>query len=156
LSLGFDFDFLSAFFDSLLSGMEMAIHYGVRSPAELLDERSQLQLRQALVKRLRILVPAFFLPTAVFAIAAAALQVTSADEWIRILGVLALMIWVAIRVVGTVPINSATLTWPLDAPPAEWKTQVDRAERFHDVGVGAAIGSFACFLLAFGLATAMF
>jgi hypothetical protein len=135
--------------------MEVAIHYGVRAPSESLDERSQLQLRQALVTRLRFLVPAFFVPTAVFAIAGILLDSTTPGEWFRLAGVLALIVWVVIRVIGTVPINSATLTWPLNAPPKNWKEQVTHAERFHDIGVGAAVVAFGCFLVAMGLAAAV-
>ena len=50
------------------------------------------------------------------------------------------------RVVGTVPINRATLEWPLDAPPSDWKMRVEKAERFHIVGTWAAVAAFACFL----------
>jgi hypothetical protein len=44
-------DFVNVFFVGMLSGVEFVIHYGLRAPAEILDEQSQLQLRQALVLR---------------------------------------------------------------------------------------------------------
>jgi hypothetical protein len=66
--------------------------------------------------------------------------------WLRCAGLCALRVWIAIRVIGTVPINSATLTWDLAAPPKDWKGAVARAERFHDVGVWAVVLSYACFL----------
>ena len=53
-------DFVNLFFAGMLAGIEFVIHYGLRGPSEILDEQSQLQLRQALVMRLRVLVPAFF------------------------------------------------------------------------------------------------
>jgi hypothetical protein len=62
-------DFVNVFFAGMLAGVEFVIHYGLRAPAEILDEQSQLQLRQALVLRLRVLVPAFFVPAAVSGIA---------------------------------------------------------------------------------------
>lgn len=139
-------DVVSVFFAGLLAGMEFVIHYGIRRPAETLDERAQLQLRQALVLRLRVMVPAFFAPTAVAAIAAAVLDGAAPGLWLRYVGLLAVLIWIVIRVIGTVPINSATLTWRLDAPPKNWKALVSHAERFHDVGVWAMILAFACFL----------
>ena len=61
-------DFVTLFFAGMLAGIEFVIHYGVRGPSEILDDHAQLQLRQALVMRLRVLVPAFFAPTAVFGI----------------------------------------------------------------------------------------
>jgi hypothetical protein len=141
-------DVVSVFFGGLLAGMEIVIHYGLRAPAEVLDERAQLQLRQAMVLRLRVLVPAFFVPTAVSAIAATVLDGAAPGMWFRFVGLLAVLIWIVIRVIGTVPINSATLTWQLSAPPKNWKALVNHAERFHDVGVWAAVLAFACFLTA--------
>jgi len=141
-------EFVTVFFAGLLAGMEFVIHYGVRAPAEVLDERAQLQLRQALVLRLRVLIPAIFAPTAVSAIAATALDGAAHGVWLRFVGLLALLLWIVIRVIGTVPINSATLTWSLSAPPRNWKSLVNRAERFHDVGVWAVVLAFALFLTA--------
>jgi hypothetical protein len=141
-------DLASVFFAGMLAGMEFALHYGLSAPAALLDDHAQLRLRQALVRRLRVLVPAFFGPTAALGIAAAVLAGAAPGMWLRYGGVLALLIWIVIRVIGTVPINSATLTWRTEAPPKDWKARVARAERFHNVGVWAAVASFALFLTA--------
>lgn len=143
--------FVNLFFAGILAGMEFVIHYGLRAPSEVLNERAQLQLRQALVLRLRVLVPAFFLPMAVSGIAITIFDGTAPGWWFRAVAVLAILIWIAIRIVGTVPINSATLTWQLDAPPKNWKARVNHAERFHTVGVWAVIMAFACFLTAVAL-----
>lgn len=148
-------DFVSVFFAGMLAGMEFVIHYGLHTPAETLDERSQLQLRQALVLRLRVLVPSFFVPTAVSGIALTILNTSAPGFVFRCAGVAALLAWVAIRIIGTVPINSATLTWQPAAPPANWKAQVNHAERFHIVGVWAAVLAFAFFLAAVALKLAV-
>jgi hypothetical protein len=129
----------------LLAGMEFAFHQGLRGPMLELDDAAHLRLRKALVLRLRVLVPAFFVPTLLTGIAVTVL------EWPKPLHVAALAglgLWVALRVVGTVPINSATLEWDLAKPPADWKRRVERAERFHAVGVAAAVTAFICFTLA--------
>ena len=42
-------DLVNVFFAGMLAGIEFVIHYGLRAPAEVLDEQSQIQLRQALV-----------------------------------------------------------------------------------------------------------
>ena len=102
-------DFVNLFFAGMLAGIEFVIHYGLRGPSELLDDHAQLQLRQALVLRLRVLVPAFFVPTAVLGIALTILNGGTPGFWFRCAGVVALLTWIAIRVIGTVPINSATL-----------------------------------------------
>ena len=148
-------DFVNLFFAGMLAGIEFVIHYGLRGPSELLDDHAQLQLRQALVLRLRVLVPAFFVPTAVLGIALTILNGGTPGFWFRCAGVVALLTWIAIRVIGTVPINSATLAWQLSAPPKDWKAQVNRAERFHIVGVWAAVLAFAFFLTAVALQLAV-
>ena len=141
-------DFVNVFFAGMLAGIEFVIHYGLRTPAEVLDEQSQLQLRQALVLRLRVLVPAFFVPTAVLGIALTVLNSAAPGFGFRCAGVVAILTWIVIRVIGTVPINSATLTWQPSAPPKNWKALVNHAERFHIVGVWAAVLAFAFFLTA--------
>ena len=148
-------DFVNLFFAGLLAGMEFVIHYGLRRPAEVLDDTAQLKLRQAMVLRLRVLVPAFFAPTAVSAIAVTVLDWAAPGWWFRSVGLLALIIWIAIRVIGTVPINSATLTWQLSAPPKNWKALVNHAERFHIVGVWAVVLAFALFLAALAIKLAV-
>ena len=144
-------DLVNVFFAGILAGMEFVIHYGLRAPAEVLDEQSQIQLRQALVLRLRVLVPAFFVPTAVSGIAVTVLAGGAPGFWFRCAGVLAMLTWIVIRVIGTVPINSATLTWQPDAPPKNWRALVNHAERFHIVGVWAVVMAFAFFLTAAAL-----
>ena len=148
-------DFVNVFFAGMLAGIEFVIHYGLRTPAEILDEQSQLQLRQALVLRLRVLVPAFFVPAAVLGIALTVLNSGTPGFWFRCAGVVAILTWIVIRVIGTVPINSATLTWQPSAPPKNWKALVNHAERFHIVGVWAAILAFAFFLTAVALQLAV-
>ena len=148
-------DFVNLFFAGMLAGIEFVIHYGLRGPSEILDEQSQFQLRQALVMRLRVLVPAFFAPTALLGIALTVLSGGIPGFWFRCAAVLAVCIWILIRGVGTVPINSATADWQLSAPPKNWKELVNRAERFHIVGVWAAVVAFAFFLTAVALKLAV-
>jgi hypothetical protein len=95
--------------------------------------------------------PAFFIPTAVSGIAVTVLDGGAPGFWLRGAGVLAVLIWIVIRVIGTVPINSATLTWQPSAPPKNWKALVNHAERFHIVGVWAVVLAFALFLTAMAL-----
>ena len=148
-------DFVNVFFAGMLAGIEFVIHYGLRGPSEILDEQSQLQFRQALVLRLRVLVPAFFVPAAVLGIALTVLNSAAPGFGFRCAGVVAILTWILIRVIGTVPINSATLTWQPSAPPKNWKALVNHAERFHIVGVWAAVLGFAFFLTAVALKLAV-
>jgi hypothetical protein len=148
-------DLINVFFAGMLAGIEFVVHYGLREPSEQLPDRAQLQLRQALVKRLRVLVPAFFAPTAVVGIGLTFLNTATPGFVFRCIAVVALFTWIVIRVIGTVPINSATADWKLDAPPADWKAQIAHAERLHIVGVWAAVLAFACFLTAVALKLAV-
>lgn len=136
------------FFAGILAGMEIAIHYGVQPATRAISDPSQFQLRRALVHRLRVLVPSIFAPAALTGIAVAILDGAAPGLWLRLAGLLFVAVWIAIRVVGTVPINSATLTWNAAAPPGDWKAQVNHAERFHILGVWAAVMAFATFLAA--------
>jgi hypothetical protein len=140
--------FANLFFAGILAGMEVVIHYGLRKPAESLNDRSQIQLRQALVLRLRVLVPAVFAPTVLSGLAVTILGGATPASWWRWGAMSALIVWIAIRVIGTVPINKATLAWDAAAPPPNWKALVDHAERFHIVGVWMAVLAFALFLAA--------
>jgi len=144
-------DFVTLFFVGMLAGIEFVIHYGVSGATEGLDERSQLQLRQALVLRLRVLVPAFFAPAVLSGIAVTVLDGFDLGFWFRCAGVLAMLVWIWIRIIGAVPINSDTLKWKLDAPPRDWKALVNHAERFHIIGVWAAVMAFGFFLTAVAL-----
>jgi hypothetical protein len=148
-------DFVNVFFAGMLAGIEFVIHYGVRAPAEMLDDHAQLQFRQALVLKLRVLVPAFFVPVAVLGITLTVINSAAPGFVFRCAGVVALLTWIVIRVIGTVPINSATLIWQLSSPPTNWKAQVNHAERFHIVGVWAAVLAFAFFLTAVALKLAV-
>jgi hypothetical protein len=139
---------VSVFSAGILAGAELVLHYGLYGPTAVLDDEQQVRLRQALILRLRWLVPAFFVPTAVAGIAAAAVDGTMPGFGFRCAGVLALVIWIVVRAIGTVPINSATVSWRPDAPPTNWRTRMNEAERFHIAGAWAATAAFGCFLLA--------
>jgi hypothetical protein len=148
--------FVNLFTAGILAGMEIALHYGLHRSTQVLSDQSQLQLRQALVLRLRVLVPMFFVPTAVSGIAIAVLDGTAPGSWFRCVGVFAVLVWMVIRVIGTVPINSATIIWDVNAPPKNWKAQVAHAERFHILGVWAAVVAFVSFLTALALKLAAY
>jgi len=141
-------EFGSLFCAGMLAGIEFMIHYGLRTAAEGLDERPQIELRQALILRLRWLVPAFFLPTAVLGIGLITLEGSGTGLAWRWAALAALLLWICVRVIGTVGINAATLTWRAGAPPDNWREQIQKAERFHIVGTWAAVLAFVFFLMA--------
>lgn len=144
-------EFTNLFFTGLLAGLEVAIHYGFHPPTVALEERPQIVLRQGVARRLRWIAPAFFLPTLVSGILVTVLNGGATGLPLRLAGLAAAAVWILVRVVGTVPINAATIEWNPDSPPADWRARIAKAERFHIAGTWAAILAFAFFTAATAL-----
>jgi uncharacterized membrane protein len=138
----------SVFFAGLLAGEEFVVRYGIRGPLATLDDRAHIQLRQALIRTLRFLVPALYLPALLTAAAVTVLDGVHSGFPLRCGEVLALVVWIAVTLGGTVPINEAALEWDADAPPSSWRTQVERWERLNTVRAWAALLAFGMLLTA--------
>ena len=69
-------EFLNLFFAGVLAGEELVICYGVRTVVAVLDQQPQIELRHALIRKLRALVPASFILTALSGLAAMSLDGT--------------------------------------------------------------------------------
>jgi hypothetical protein len=133
---------ISVLFAGLLAGEEFVIRYGVRGPLASLDDQSHILFRQALIYRLRILVPAIYVLTLLSTVAVTVLDGTKAGMVFRGAAIAALAAWVAATLGGTVPINAAVLEWSASAPPATWRTQVDRWEHLNTLRTWAAVIAF--------------
>ncbi len=144
-------EIVSLFLAGILAGEEFVIFNGVRTPLTVLDEKPQIQIRQALIRRLRVLVPAIFVPTAVSGGALLVLDGLGTGFGFQCAGVLALLIWILITLIGTVPINKGTLAWLPDKPPSNWRAIVKRWERLDAFRSWAAVLAFAFFLIAVAL-----
>jgi hypothetical protein len=138
---------INLFFTGILAGLEVAAHYGFRGPASALEEKSQILLRQGLVRKLRWLVPLFFAPTILTAIALAVSSTNMTALLLRLMGLAAMGIWIYIRVIATVKINAASLEWSADSPPGNWREQIKKAERFHTIGTWLILMAWVCLLL---------
>ena len=138
--------FLNLLFAGILAGFEIAVHYGLGAPPESLREDAQIQLRQTLVLRLRILAPALFFPTLAFGIAVTVRDWAGKSLWLDAVALCALTVWLVIRVVRTVPVNSATLEWRAEDPPANWRQLIEKTERFHVLAAWASVIAFGCLL----------
>ncbi|GGG72527.1 DUF1772 domain-containing protein [Paenibacillus radicis (ex Gao et al. 2016)] len=143
--------FISVFLIGILAGEEFVVRYGVHVSLAKLDEPSQIRVRQALIRRLRILVPAIFLPAFISGVTALILSGTEAGFGFRFAGVLALLIFILTTIIGTVPINKRALDWHPDAPPSNWKPLIRRWALLDIVRSSAAILAFALFLIAVAL-----
>jgi uncharacterized membrane protein len=136
------------FLTGILAGEEFVVRYGVRGPLAALDDQSHILLRQALIRTLRVLVPAIFLPAFASGIAVAILDGSQIGFAFRWAGVLALLVWFMVTLFGTIPINEGAVEWQPDAPPRGWRALVDKWERLDTVRTWAAILAFASFLAA--------
>jgi uncharacterized membrane protein len=142
---------INLFFVGLLAGEEFTIRYGVRSPVASLADQPHILLRQALIRRLRILVPAVFGLAFLSGVAVTVMFGFDYGFGFRCAGLLALLTFITITLSGTVPINQATLTWNPAAPPDNWGTLIKRWEQLDTARCWAAMAAFALFLTAMAL-----
>lgn len=139
---------VNLFLTGLLAGEEFVIRYGLRAPMASLDQRAHIEVRQALIRRLRILVPALAGPTILSALAATVADRRNRRLAARGAGLLSLFLLAGVTLLGTVPINAAVLEWDPDAPPSDWQAQIRRWERLDAVRCWSAVAAFALFVVA--------
>ena len=132
----------------ILAGEEFVVRYGVQPALSALEDRPHIQARQALVRRLRVLVPMIMIPTVLVGIAVLIFSGTGDGIAYRWAGVIALIAFVLFSFLGTVPINIQVDGWQVDNPPANWKVTVQRWKRIDVFRSSAAIIAFVCFLIA--------
>lgn len=135
----------------LLAGEEITIRYGVRAPLASLDDQTHIRVRQALIRRLRVLVPAVYLATIGSAATTAIVDGAGGGLALRSAALVALVAWITVTLGGTVPINSAALDWEPSAPPGDWRVRVDQWERLNTVRAWLAVAAFALLLVATAL-----
>jgi anthrone oxygenase-like protein len=140
--------YLSLFLGGLLAGEELVVRYGVHPSLAVLDDRAQIQARQGLIRRLRVLVPAIMVPAVLSGAAVVFLDGSGAVSGFRWAGAASLLAFVLVTFLGTVPINIAIGDWRADAPPAEWRSTIRRWGRLDVVRSSMAILAFAFFLTA--------
>ncbi len=139
---------ITVLFSGLLAGEELVIRLAVRGPLASLEDRPHIQMRQALIRTMRVLVPALFGAAFVAAVCMAALDGLGSGFPLRLAGVGVLLAWLGLTVGGTVPINAAAIEWDPSDPPRDWRAQIDRWERLNTVRTSAAGFAFALLLTA--------
>ena len=145
-------DFATVFFAGLLAGALFVIDYGVgRAVAAVLDEQSQIQVRQALIGSLRVLVPVIFVLTILSGVAITVLDGVDPGFAFRLAGLLVVLTSFLFTLLGTAPINQTIRTWQPGAPPKNWRTLVSQWERLDRARTWAAVMAFALFLTAMAL-----
>jgi uncharacterized membrane protein len=139
---------IGLFLAGILAGEEFIVRYGVQPALSALEDRTHIQARQALVRRLRVLVPIIMIPTVLVGIAVIIFSGTGGGIAFRWAGVIALITFVLLSFLGTVPINIQVDSWQVDNPPPDWKATVERWKRIDVFRSSAAIIAFGCFLIA--------
>jgi hypothetical protein len=106
------------------------------------------------VRRLRVVVPIVMLPAAVLAVAGL-VTVTGPGLALRWATMVAMVVFLLLSFLGTVPINIKVNDWRVDAPPAGWKTVVRRWARIDVLRSTAAAAAFlfAVLAIAYGQAS---
>src|SRR5438270_11224335 len=118
-------DFINLFCAGILAGVLFAIDYGVgRAVAAILDVQSQIQVRQTLIRSLRMLVPTIFVLTISSGVAITFLDGVGPGFGFRLAGLLAVINSFLLALIGTAPINEAVLTWQPSTPPTNWRALV--------------------------------
>ncbi|HWD26957.1 MAG TPA: anthrone oxygenase family protein [Rhizomicrobium sp.] len=141
-------DAIVLFLAGLLAGEELAICIGIRPALGRLEASLQIPLRQALIRRLRVLVPILIFAT----LAAGVFAWHAAPGTLRLAGPAALLALIAVTLGGTVPINKAALAWNPAVPPSGWQESVRRWERLDIIRCWLALAAFALFIAAAGFA----
>lgn len=151
MDLGVIVGFINLFFIGILAGEEFTIRYGVRGPLASLDVQSHIRLRQALILRLRVLVPIIFGLAILSGLAVIIINGFGPGFGFRGAGLLVLISFILVTLFGTVPINAAALTWQPAAPPGNWRAQVSKWEQLDNVRCWAALIAFGLFLIGMAL-----
>ena len=137
----------AVFLIGLLAGEELVVRWGVHPALSAVDDHAHLRARQALVRRLRVLVPIVMLPAA--ALAAAVLVLGAGPglplRWATLIAMLAFLL---LSFLGTVPINIQVDGWEPDAPPPGWRAVIRRWARIDVLRSTAATAAFLFAVLA--------
>jgi Domain of unknown function (DUF1772) len=150
MSVGFPWlEFLGLILAGILAGEELIVRYGVHPALGALeDERMAVSARQALVRRLRIVVPAIMVPAVLLGLAVLIFGGSGPGLNLRWMATMALVGFVALSFLGTVPINIRVNGWDPEAPPEDWKAVVHRWEVIDIFRSSAALLAFVLYLAA--------
>ncbi|WP_217990875.1 DUF1772 domain-containing protein [Curtobacterium sp. 'Ferrero'] len=126
----------------LLAGEEFIVRWGVGPALRALPDEAHLRARIALVRSLRIVVPALMLPAVLVTVAALVVGGRGEGLGWAIAGSAALVLFVVASFTGTVPINIRVNDWDPQHPPADWRRVVTRWERIDTLRSSAAVLAF--------------
>ncbi len=138
----------SIFFSGLLAGEELVIRFGVRGPLARLEQCSHIEMRQGLIRTLRVWVPFLFALTLLFSVAATIVHWGDVATVLRCASIGLLVTFISVALAGTVPINQAVITWNPNNPPSDWQRFIAQWEKLDTLRMWLAVIAFALALLA--------
>ncbi|OII10886.1 hypothetical protein BIU97_08340 [Curtobacterium sp. MCBA15_009] len=132
----------------LLAGEEFIVRWGVQPAVAALPDDAHLRTRIALVRSLKVVVPALMVPAVLASVAVVVVAGGAAGLGWRIAALGALVVFVLASFLGTVPINIGVNDWDPTDPPADWRRTVARWERIDVLRSTAAGVAFVLFTVA--------
>lgn len=138
----------NVFFAGLLAGEEFVIRFGVSGPLTRLDPRPHIEMRQGLIRTLRVLVPTIFAAAFLSGVASLVIHWSEPRQLLRLGSLALLAAFILVTLLSTVPINKAAGKWDPSDPPNGWEAAIHRWEKLDSVRTALAIAAFA--LLVFG------
>lgn len=128
----------------LLAGNELGTLIGLHPALRALRLDHQIEAEQALTGRLAKIMPIYTTATLI-AVGAAAVDRVGRRGVAPTLGAgAAISAMLAVTGLGNIPLNKATMSYPVDGDAAGWAAIRRRWERLHLVRVQLDLGAFAC------------
>ncbi len=129
----------------ILAGAFVLGRYGLRPATTQLPVQTHVAVRQALIRSLHLLMPRLMVATIGSSFMAA---IAARGSTARRIGLASAVLPLVLTRFGNVPLNDQMLTWTPAAPPSDWRSVVDRWDRFDTLRTLAAIATFVCQVLA--------
>ncbi|MBA2528722.1 MAG: DUF1772 domain-containing protein [Euzebyales bacterium] len=128
----------------LLAGNELGTLIGLHPALRALPLDHQIAAEQALTSRLAKIMPIFTSATLI-AVCAAAVDRAGRRGFASTLGAAAaITAMLAVTGLGNIPLNRATMSYPIEGDAAGWVAIRRRWERLHGVRVLLDLGAFGC------------
>lgn len=132
-------EFLALVFTGLLAGEELIVRWGIAPALREVPDTAHLEVRIALVRRLRVVVPMLIVPTVLTTLGVAVFAAPGPLGWASLA---VLVVFVAASAWGTVPINMQVIEWSPHSPPAAWRSVISRWEAIDVLRSSTAVATF--------------
>ena len=132
----------------IVAGTFLMGTFAVHPAFARLNASHHIVLRQEMIRRLQVFLPAFMLLPIPTSVAALTLCRASVSWPLDALGCALSVATVGITVVVNGPLNRRFARWSPDALPRDWQRYVRRWNLAHSIRMAVAVGAFACAIFA--------